>query len=494
MATIDYKQLATPEANLIELLSAQNQDGTYSAKLMGSEPFAVLAAKTIYNAYNDIEDNMAADVEGPATSTDNALARFDGTTGKLLQNSNAILTDAGALSLASNLTVSGTGYFADVVEVRKSAVSTNLNALTLRNSAYNVGESTSIVLTHGTGSGKPVTSISSYLPGSNQSELVFYTSNTSSVSTEALRINGSQNATFAGTGVTLGSYGGSVDRVLSVLGRSSAAGQTLRLADFSTAYGFDIVNDGATGKLSFVRHENSVSGVEALGIDRASGNATFAGRVASSASSASHEAFRATNTNTAGQVYINLNETNTTATPAYLIRYGSTHATKPHHVELVNGTSNAPITLITSGTAGVNVKGTATNDNAAAGYVGEIITSTVESGSAVSLSNATISDVTSISLTAGDWDVDGNVGYSTSGATVTQFLQGIATASGTAGPTGSYSKNPVSLSSDSNSWFQDAPTWRVSISSTTTIYLIARSYFSAGTVGAYGFLRARRVR
>ena len=38
------------------------------------------------------------DVAGPASSTDNALARFDGAGGKTLQNSVGILTDAGALS------------------------------------------------------------------------------------------------------------------------------------------------------------------------------------------------------------------------------------------------------------------------------------------------------------------------------------------------------------------------------------------------------------
>lgn len=41
------------------------------------------------------------DVVGPASSTDNALARFDGTTGKLLQNSNTTLSDAGLLVLAN---------------------------------------------------------------------------------------------------------------------------------------------------------------------------------------------------------------------------------------------------------------------------------------------------------------------------------------------------------------------------------------------------------
>lgn len=40
----------------------------------------------------------SADVTGPASATDNALARFDLTTGKLIQNSTAILSDTGALS------------------------------------------------------------------------------------------------------------------------------------------------------------------------------------------------------------------------------------------------------------------------------------------------------------------------------------------------------------------------------------------------------------
>jgi hypothetical protein len=38
-------------------------------------------------------------VEGPASSTDNALARFDSTTGKIVQNSSAILLDSGHLGV-----------------------------------------------------------------------------------------------------------------------------------------------------------------------------------------------------------------------------------------------------------------------------------------------------------------------------------------------------------------------------------------------------------
>ena len=41
------------------------------------------------------------DVVGPGSSTDDALAKYDGTTGKIVQNSNATLTDAGVLTVAN---------------------------------------------------------------------------------------------------------------------------------------------------------------------------------------------------------------------------------------------------------------------------------------------------------------------------------------------------------------------------------------------------------
>lgn len=49
----------------------------------------------------------AGDVSGPGSATDNALARFNGTGGKTLQNSVAILSDAGALSGLTGFSSSG---------------------------------------------------------------------------------------------------------------------------------------------------------------------------------------------------------------------------------------------------------------------------------------------------------------------------------------------------------------------------------------------------
>lgn len=50
----------------------------------------------------------SGDTVGPASSTDNAVARFDGTTGKLLQNSSVAVSDTGTVTAnALNLDASG---------------------------------------------------------------------------------------------------------------------------------------------------------------------------------------------------------------------------------------------------------------------------------------------------------------------------------------------------------------------------------------------------
>jgi hypothetical protein len=50
----------------------------------------------------------SGDVVGPASATDNAVARFDGTTGKLIQNSAASIDDNGAATFVGAVNVSGT--------------------------------------------------------------------------------------------------------------------------------------------------------------------------------------------------------------------------------------------------------------------------------------------------------------------------------------------------------------------------------------------------
>ena len=69
--------------------------------------------------------------------------------------------------------------------------------------------------------------------------------------------------------VSIGAYAQGYP-TLSILGASAGA-QTLRLADFSSAWGFDIKNDAANARLDFVRHSNSAAGVAAMSIRRDTG-------------------------------------------------------------------------------------------------------------------------------------------------------------------------------------------------------------------------------
>ena len=60
----------------------------------------------------------SGDVVGPASATDNALARFDLTTGKLIQNSVGILSDAGILTGLTGITSSGSITFSGLTSGR----------------------------------------------------------------------------------------------------------------------------------------------------------------------------------------------------------------------------------------------------------------------------------------------------------------------------------------------------------------------------------------
>ena len=71
--------------------------------------------------------------------------------------------------------------------------------------------------------------------------------------------------------------------------------------------------------------------------------------------------------------------------------------------------TNIRMLLTSKGNLGVAIMGTAAADNASSGYVGEIISSVILSSSAVNIPTAAATNLTTISLTAGDWDIYGNV-------------------------------------------------------------------------------------
>ena len=83
------------------LEDATTVDGT-------NDKIPVLKANgSIENATANQISSGADAVDGPASATDNALARFDAITGKLIQNSGAILDDSDNLTGVNDITASG---------------------------------------------------------------------------------------------------------------------------------------------------------------------------------------------------------------------------------------------------------------------------------------------------------------------------------------------------------------------------------------------------
>jgi len=140
--------------------------------------------------------------------------------------------------------------------------------------------------------------------------------------------------------------------------------------------------------------------------------------------------------------------------------------------------------------------GSATNDSANAGNIGELISASLASGSAVSLTTATAKTVTSISLTPGDWDVHGVVVSFPAGSTVvTLAAASISTTNNALTALGSEGVNYIAGGTPTSTLYSlPTGTVRISLSATTTVYLVAQLNFSVSTATAYGAISARRVR
>ncbi len=168
--------------------------------------------------------------------------------------------------------------------------------------------------------------------------------------------------------------------------------------------------------------------------------------------------------------------------------------------DLSNGTTGTGAAVLTASPTITtpNIVGTATNNNASAGSVGEYVSSGVLAGSAVALTNNTRADVTSISLTAGDWDVTGMVAFTDNAATTVTLVAGWLNTVSVTFPTVGTDVGS-GYQQHYGSWTSNVPTCtfgpvRLSLSGTTTVYLGAYSTFAVNTAAAYGLLHARRVR
>lgn len=162
--------------------------------------------------------------------------------------------------------------------------------------------------------------------------------------------------------------------------------------------------------------------------------------------------------------------------------------------ETVAGTLGVVGALTPSQTNGI--VGTTTNNNANAGSVGEFLSATLTTGSAITLANDIQANVITLSLPPGDWECGGVISFKFAASTsYTAVAYGLSTVS-------------ISLLSDTSTGrfatpaavpgamtiTLPLPNVRFSLAVTTTIYLVGYSLFSVSTLTAFGHIRARRAR
>lgn len=148
------------------------------------------------------------------------------------------------------------------------------------------------------------------------------------------------------------------------------------------------------------------------------------------------------------------------------------------------------ITGLTTPTGGVH--GNALGSNALAGNVGEYKQVVVSALPALA-SAGSITTVATLPLTAGDWDVYGNIVMLASATpTVSVMFAGIASAAGSI-QTGNSSILSNTLANGAT-WAAPTPTTRFNINTSANVFLTAGAVYDHGVMKVTnGILRARRV-
>jgi hypothetical protein len=144
------------------------------------------------------------------------------------------------------------------------------------------------------------------------------------------------------------------------------------------------------------------------------------------------------------------------------------------------------------------ILGEATTGAASAGNIGEYIEAVVAVGAATALTTNVGKTVTSIGLTAGDWDVAGNISYVQAATTSVTFIQSCIslvnnTIDNTVGRSAAEAMNATVPTAGTGFAMPLQPV-RMSVSGATTVFLVAFSTFTVAAHTAYGIIRARRVR
>jgi len=123
------RNIIAPSSSKAYIVNNQT-DSSIVVKGSATSGCTIVAGQTAVVAWNGSDFILVAsgDVDGPATATDNAIARFDGTTGKLIQNSAVTVADTTGTITTPGQFISTISTGTAPLQVSSSTLVTNLNS------------------------------------------------------------------------------------------------------------------------------------------------------------------------------------------------------------------------------------------------------------------------------------------------------------------------------------------------------------------------------
>lgn len=123
------RNIIAPSSSKAYIVNNQS-DAPVVVKGSATSGCTIIAGQTAVVAWNGSDFVLVAsgDVDGPASATDNAIARFDGTTGKYIQNSDVTIADTTGNITTPGQFISTVTTGTAPMQVSSSTKVTNLNA------------------------------------------------------------------------------------------------------------------------------------------------------------------------------------------------------------------------------------------------------------------------------------------------------------------------------------------------------------------------------
>lgn len=165
-----------------------------------------------------------------------------------------------------------------------------------------------------------------------------------------------------------------------------------------------------------------------------------------------------------------------------------------------SGTVTASTNIVAPSTDGVRIQGTATNNSVSEGFVGEWVEGVRTSSHTQGMPSGVATDIASMSIGAGDWNVDGEVHFITAVSdNWTRLLVSISTQSGNPNTTptafGVLSCSGSTPGTAATNTVK-AGTRRLTFTSSGTVYIMGTPTYTGGvnSMAGYGAITARRPR